>query len=142
MMELIKRYKGLAAYAFFGVCTTGVNLLAYFVCARLLGMSTAASTVVAWFLAVLFAFLTNKSWVFGSKSWTRGILMRELFSFYVCRLATGVLDLVIMLVTVDLWGWNDMLMKFVANMLVIILNYIASKFIIFKKGKEISDGKR
>ena len=142
MKRLIERYKGVLAYIFFGVCTTAVNLIVFFICARLIGLNTAWSTILAWFFAVLFAFITNKSLVFGSKSWERSLLLREMASFYLCRLTTGALDLVIMLVTVDVLGWNDMLMKFVSNLLVIVLNYIASKFIIFKKGKEISDGKK
>lgn len=130
------------AYAFFGVCTTIVNVAAYYVCARLLGVSTAWSTIVAWLLAVLFAFATNKSLVFGSKSWKRGVVVREIASFYLCRIATGVIDLGIMIASVDILGWNDVVMKMVANVIVIVLNFIASKFIIFKRGKEISEGKK
>lgn len=135
------RYKHMLAYVFFGVCTTAVNVFVYFLCARLMGLNTAWSTILAWFFAVLFAFLTNKSLVFGSKSWERSLLIRELSAFYLCRLATGVIDLVTMILTVDVLGWNDVLMKFVSNVIVIVLNYVASRFIIFKKGREISDPK-
>lgn len=136
------RYKHMLAYVFFGVCTTAVNVIVYFLCARLMGLNTAWSTILAWFFAVLFAFLTNKSLVFGSKSWERSLLIREIAAFYLCRLATGVIDLATMILTVDVFGWNDMLMKFVSNVIVIVLNYVASRFIIFKKGREISDPKR
>lgn len=135
------RYKHVLAYVFFGVCTTAVNVIVYFLCARLMGLNTAWSTILAWFFAVLFAFLTNKSLVFGSKSWERSLLIREIAAFYLCRLATGVIDLATMILTVDVLGWNDMLMKFVSNVIVIVLNYVASRFIIFKKGREISDPK-
>ena len=135
------RYKHMLAYVFFGVCTTAVNVFVYFLCARLMGLNTAWSTILAWFFAVLFAFLTNKSLVFGSKSWERSLLIRELSAFYLCRLATGVIDLATMLLTVDVLGWNDMLMKCVSNVIVIVLNYVASRFIIFRKGREISDPK-
>ena len=122
----------LIAYVFFGVCTTVINIVAYYLMAHPLALSTGVSTVVAWILAVLFAFLTNKVWVFGSMSWERRLLLREAASFYLCRLLTGALDLALMLITVDLWGWNDVLMKFVANIIVIILNFIASQLLIFK----------
>lgn len=141
MRELMMRYKHMLAYVFFGVCTTAVNVFVYFLCARLMGLNTAWSTILAWFFAVLFAFLTNKSLVFGSKSWERSLLIRELSAFYLCRLATGVIDLATMLLTVDVLGWNDMLMKCVSNVIVIVLNYVASRFIIFRKGREISDPK-
>lgn len=141
MRELMMRYKHMLAYVFFGVCTTAVNVFVYFLCARLMGLNTAWSTILAWFFAVMFAFLTNKSLVFGSKSWERSLLIRELSAFYLCRLATGVIDLATMLLTVDVLGWNDVLMKFVSNVIVIVLNYVASRFIIFKKGREISDPK-
>ena len=141
MRELMMRYKHMLAYVFFGVCTTAVNVIVYFLCARLMGLNTAWSTILAWFFAVMFAFLTNKSLVFGSKSWERSLLIREIAAFYLCRLATGVIDLATMILTVDVLGWNDVLMKFVSNVIVIVLNYVASRFIIFKKGREISDPK-
>lgn len=141
MKELLIKYKNVAAYLFFGVCTTLINIIAYYVCARLMSLDTAVSTIIAWFVAVLFAFLTNKSWVFGSRIWETNIILREIVSFYLCRLTTGIIDLFIMLVTVDILGWNDMLMKFLSNMLVIILNFIASKFIIFKRGRSLSNEK-
>ena len=131
---LIDKYRSFIAYGFFGVLTTVVNVAAYYVCAHWLGMGTASSTIVAWVLAVLFAFATNKVWVFGSRSWERRLVMRELLSFYLCRITTGVIDLVVMLVTVDMLCWNDMWMKLISNVIVIVLNYVASRFIIFKKG--------
>lgn len=86
------------------MCTTIVNVAAYYVCARLLGVSTAWSTIVAWLLAILFAFVTNKSPVFGIKSWERGVVVREIASLYLCRIATGVIDLGIMIASVDILG--------------------------------------
>lgn len=133
LKKLFTRYRSVVAYLFFGVCTTLVNIAAYYICARIFHLNTSASVIVAWFLAVIFAFLTNKSWVFGSKSWDIKTVTRELISFIICRAATGVMDLVIMLVTVDILHWNDMAMKIISNVLVIILNYVASKLIIFKK---------
>lgn len=133
MENEIRKYKDILAYLFFGICTTVVNFVVYYILARMMNFSTSFSTVTAWFFAVIFAFVTNKIWVFRSKSWKKKIVVEELSSFFVCRVATGVLDLVIMIVTVDILVWNDVVMKMVSNVLVILLNYIASKWIIFKR---------
>lgn len=116
---------------FFGVCTTAVNLIIYFLCARMMNFSTIFSTVVAWFIAVIFAFVTNKAWVFESKSWKWEIIGKELISFFACRIATGILDVVVMMVTVDILLMNDVIMKVFSNVLVILINYIVSKYIIW-----------
>lgn len=105
----------------------------YYVCAHPLGIGTSISTIVSWLISVAFAYVTNKLWVFGSTSWRWCLLLREVTSFYVCRLLTGVLDLGVMIITVDVLHWNDLLMKFLSNVLVVILNFVASRVLIFKK---------
>ena len=132
---LYAKYKDLIPYAFFGVCTTLVNLAAYWFFAHLLGLAVVPATVLAWGSAVLFAYLTNRKWVFHSEARTRGEIVRELAAFYACRIATGVVDWAGMYGFVELLGWNDLLMKIVLNLLVIILNYAASRLVIFKKRK-------
>lgn len=129
----MKKYKSFIAYAVFGVFTTIVNIATYNLCYYHAGMSNTLSNVIAWILAVTFAYLTNKVWVFDSKSWAWEVLRREVPAFVSCRLATGIMDLVIMYVSVDLMQWNAMLMKLLSNILVILLNYIFSKLVIFKK---------
>ena len=131
--KLFERYKSFIAYAVFGVFTTVVNIVAYNLCYVHAGMSNTLSNVIAWVLAVTFAYLTNKVWVFDSKSWAWNVLKREVPAFVSCRLATGVMDLVIMYISVDVMHWNAMLMKLLSNILVILLNYIFSKLVIFKK---------
>lgn len=133
IIELMKKYKSFVAYAVFGVFTTIVNIVTYNVCYVNLEFSNTISNIIAWVLAVTFAYLTNKVWVFDSKSWKWEALRREVPAFISCRLATGVMDLVIMFVAVDLLGWHAMLMKLLSNILVIILNYVFSKLVIFKK---------
>lgn len=133
LKKWIINYKDVILYLFFGGCTTGINIIVYWICARFLGIGVTTSTVIAWFFAVLFAFFTNKSWVFGSKSWENNIVKREIFSFFICRIATGIIDVMIMIVTVGLLHWNDIIMKVISNVIVIVLNYMASRFIIFKK---------
>lgn len=133
MIEMIKKYRGLIMYGIFGVLTTVINLIVYWLCYEKIGIANVPSTVIAWIAAVLFAFVTNKIWVFESKSTDMKTLLYEASTFVSCRLATGVLEIAIMYVTVDMMRFNGMLMKLFVNIIVIILNYVASKLVIFKK---------
>ena len=133
IIKLMKKHKSFIFYGIFGVMTTIVNLVVYNLCYYQMGISNTLSNVFAWILAVTFAYLTNKSWVFGSKSWAWEVLKKEVPAFISCRLATGIMDIVIMFIFVDILGWHAMLMKVISNVLVIILNYVFSKLIIFKK---------
>ena len=71
------RYKEVFAYIFFGVCTTAVNLVVYWVMAHAVGLDTVCSTIIAWFVAVLFAYVTNRKWVFISKTHTYKEVLRD-----------------------------------------------------------------
>ena len=131
--ELIQKYKDVIPYLFFGVCTTAVNVAVYWCCTHLFGLSTMSGTVIAWVLAVLFAYITNRKWVFKSKANSKSEIAKELVSFFGCRIATGIVDWLCMFVFVELWGMNDVVIKVMANILVTILNYVASKMIIFRQ---------
>lgn len=133
VLGLMKKYQSFIAYAVFGVFTTIVNIVTYSICYQQIGLSNTLSNVLAWILAVTFAYLTNKVWVFDSKSWAWAVLKREITAFISCRIATGILDIVIMYICVDILAWPAVLMKIISNVLVIILNYVFSKLIIFKK---------
>ena len=97
---------------------------------RFLSTPTVPATVIAWLVAVVFAYWSNRVYVFHSKS---GEILREAAEFFSARIATGVLDVIIMYLFVDVWGFYDVWVKTVSNILVIILNYILSKFFIFKE---------
>ena len=131
--NVLLQYRSVFSYLFFGICTTIVNILVYYICADILYLTTIVSTLTAWFFSVLFACITNKIWVFSSNSWNMTTLSREVISFYLCRITTGVLDLAIMTVTVDVLRWNGLIMKIISNVIIIILNYLASKSVIFKR---------
>lgn len=128
---LFIKYKSQMAYIFFGMCTTLINVLSYNVCYKILGSSNIKATVMAWFLAIIFAFITNKLWVFDSKLFSPKVLIYELIAFCVCRLITGFFDVFIMWVAVDKMDWKPTLWKIISNFIVIVLNYVASKLIIF-----------
>lgn len=132
--ELFEKYKEPVMYLVFGGLTTLVNVVAYYLFYELLSVSNTCSTLLSWFLSVLFAFITNKLWVFESKE--GGVaLLREAASFFGCRAATGALDLLIMWLCVDILAFRAMICKIGSNVIVIILNYVFSKLIIFKKGE-------
>ncbi|MCI8661472.1 MAG: GtrA family protein [Lachnospiraceae bacterium] len=131
---LLIRYKSFIMYAVFGVFTTLVNMLSYYLCFNTIGISNVPSTIIAWILAVVFAFITNKLWVFESKSFDSKILKREIPAFFGARIVTGILDVVIMYIAVDVMFWNSTVWKMISNIFIIIINYIASKLIIFQKG--------
>ncbi len=133
LKELLARYRGIILYAIFGLLTTVVNVGVYYLCFSVIALSNVVSTLLAWFISVLFAFVTNKIWVFESRSFEAVVLLREALSFFSCRLLTGALDLVIMYVAVDVMGWNEMLWKLISNVIVIVSNYCASRILIFRK---------
>lgn len=133
LKKLLIKYKSFISYVVFGVLTTVVNIVTYNLCYYRVGLGNTISNIVAWILAVAFAYFTNKIWVFESKLWKWQVLKREIATFISCRLATGILDIIIMYICVDIMQWHAMLMKIISNVLVIILNYLFSKLVIFKK---------
>ena len=128
------RYKELFFYAVFGAGATVINIVSYRVLANTFGKKYfLIANIIAWILAFIFAFITNKLFVFESKSWETQIAMKEFVGFLSARLATGILDTVLMWLFVSIISLDDTLSKIIINILVIIINYIASKFFIFKK---------
>ena len=120
MKELLMKYKEIIMYLVFGVLTTVVNIVVYFLSAELLHINYLISNALAWFLSVLFAYITNRKYVFESNSQN---ILKEAVSFFSSRLATGILDMVLM--------W---LFVFV-NVIVVVLNYVLSKLVVFKGDK-------
>ena len=132
MKKLLKKYADVLSYLFFGVLTTAVNYLVYLPCYNLLGWSAGFSNILAWIVAVTFAFVTNKPFVFKSHDWSWNVVWPELTKFLGCRIGSGVLETGILLVCVDWLGWNGNVWKLVTAVLVIILNYIGSKCFVFR----------
>ena len=132
MRSLWEKYKSIFWYLVFGVVTTVVNIVTYHLCYEVWGVPNVPSNIIAWVLAVAVAFITNKLWVFDSKSLAPGVLLPELWKFVSCRLVTGVMDTAIMWVGVDVLGGPGTWVKIGSNVLVVVLNYIFSKLIIFK----------
>ena len=130
MKELLMKYKEIIMYLVFGVLTTVVNIVVYFLSAELLHINYLISNALAWFLSVLFAYITNRKYVFDSKN---NQIIKEAISFFGSRLATGIMDMVLMWFLVNFNIVNDVVAKVVVNVIVVILNYILSKLVVFKK---------
>lgn len=131
--ELIKKHWDIISYLFFGGLTTLVNFLIYFPLFNWMHISAALSNGIAWVFAVAFAYLTNKPFVFQSHDWSRKTVIPELTKFVGCRVGSGVLETIIILITVDWLSWNGNVMKVITSILVIVLNYVGSKWLVFTK---------
>lgn len=126
------KYREALLYLFFGGCTTLVNIVAFYII-RKFGVSTYITNIIAWFLSVVFAFITNKLFVFESKNTSFKDSFKECFSFFLFRVISLVFDMGIMYLFIDLLNINEMVSKVFSNIFVIIINYVFSKLFIFKK---------
>ena len=132
----MKKYKEIINYLVFGVLTTLVNFVLYFIFSKIIGIDEIISNVLAWFFSVLFAYITNKIFVFDSKTDTIKLLLIEMGSFFLARVLSGILcDVGTFAVMIRVFKINDVIAKIVTQVMVVILNYILSKFVIFKKNK-------
>lgn len=130
--KLIEKHWDILSYLFFGVLTTIVNYVVFLPCYNLWGFSAMVSNVISWVIAVAFAYLTNKPFVFRSHDWSAKTVVPELSKFVGCRIGSGVAESLILLVAVDMLGWNGNIWKLMTNVLVVIMNYIGSKLLVFR----------
>ncbi|MBQ7953512.1 MAG: GtrA family protein [Clostridia bacterium] len=135
-INIYQKYKTQMNYIIFGIVTTISNIITYYILYNKLHIENVTATVIAWFVSVIVAYVTNKIWVFESKSLKPAILVKEVSSFFACRILTGFLDVGIMWIGVDLLLFNSTLLKIISNVIVIVLNYVASKLFIFKNKNE------
>lgn len=117
-----------------------MNLVTYFMLTRLTGTGESLATVIGQILSITFAYITNKIWVFESKTHGGKELLREMVSFYGCRAATFFIDLLVVTkLFIEIWDYPDVPVKIIGNVIIILLNYIFSKLWIFKKNKEVTE---
>ena len=131
--SLVQKHWDIVSYLFFGGLTTLVNFVIYYTCYNWLHMSATMSNVLAWVVAVAFAYLTNKPFVFHSHDWSAKTVGPELMKFVGCRVGSGLIETAAIFLTVDLLGWNGNVMKLLLAVIVVILNYVGSKLLVFKK---------
>jgi putative flippase GtrA len=128
------KYREVLLYLIFGVLTTAVNYAAYILFTRAAALPLVAANLLAWVLAVAFAYATNRRWVFASKT-TGAAALVEAGAFVAARIFSGVVDTVCMVLLVEWLHVHDMLAKILVNVLVIAINYVLSKLVIFRKKK-------
>lgn len=120
-------------YAIFGITSTLLNFVLYYLFTRQLGIGAVLSSVIVWFIVVFFVYVTNRQWVFGSDKQGRAEILKELLAFYFCRVLTGVLDWIIMFVFVDVLHFWDLAVKVSSICVVVLLNFLTSNFLVFSK---------
>ena len=154
MKKFFQKHKEIITYIIFGVLTTLVSWGTYAVFVNLLSMSVFIGNLLSWVCAVSFAYVTNKLWVFDSKSWKASVVVKEIISFVASRGVTGVIEIVAvpllaktgfdnifynilekMNISLGILFTDGIYSKIVLAVIVVILNYFFSKFIIFKKRK-------
>ncbi len=132
--ELIKKNKELISYVFWGGMTTVVSYLVLIPCVEIFKIDETLSNIISWIISVAFAYVVNKLFVFESKSWEANLVFREVWQFVSARLVSLVVaDIIIFKLLVDVCNFNYILVKLFTNVLVIIMNYVFSKLVIFKK---------
>lgn len=153
--NLLVKYRELITYVIFGVLTTVVSLVSFKIFDSILGENLyLISNVISWIFAVSFAYVTNKLWVFESKSWKSNVIIKEIIGFISARLfSLGVEELGLWLlvdifnigkISVDLFSFNingNMIAKLIMQVVVIVLNYVFSKLVIFKKKNNNGENK-
>lgn len=135
--ELYLKYKEIINYLIFGVLTTIVSLLTYYLLVFTIldpnnAIELQIANIISWITCVTFAYITNRKYVFNSKDKN---ITKEIIKFYSSRLTTLFLDMTIMFIFVTKLELNDKIIKIIVQVLIIILNYILSKLLVFKKNK-------
>lgn len=131
--SLVKKHWEIISYIFFGGLTTVVNWLVYFPLYNLLHVDSAVSNVIAWVVSVAFAFLTNKPFVFKSHDWSMKVTFPELGKFVSARVLSGLFETGCLFLFVTMLSWDGNIVKVVVSVAVVIINYVASKLVVFKK---------
>ena len=136
--DLYLKYKEIINYLIFGVLTTVVSLVTYYICVYTFinpeeAVQLQIANVISWFFGVTFAYVTNRKFVFESNEKNK---IKEASKFVTSRIATLLMDMAIMFIGVTLLKFNDKIIKIVSQVVVIIANYLLSKIIVFNKGEK------
>lgn len=131
--ELYLKYKSYINYVIFGVGTTIVSLVTFFIFNKLLNFNELIANVFSWIFAVLFAYITNKKYVFESSATTKEEIIKEAVAFYGARLITLGIEELVLLIGSTILNFDPMIVKLAAQVIVVIANYVFSKLFVFKK---------
>lgn len=130
IISLYKKYEEIINYLIVGGLTTLVSIVVYALCTKCFHINYMISNVISWIISVLFAYITNRIFVFKSKS--RDILL-EIYQFFKYRIFSFLIDVLFMYILVELINVDDMISKIIVQVIVIVLNYVFSKLFVFKK---------
>ena len=135
MNDLWKKYREFILYLFFGGLTTLVSIVSYAFCERVLGMDPLVANIISWILAVSFAYVTNRKWVFQSRAVSAEAVIKEVAAFYGGRLVTLAMEEAVLAVGIKWLGYDSIAVKIAAQVLVILANYFISKWVVFRERK-------
>lgn len=135
--NIYSKHKEIINYLIFGILSTIVNLLTYYILIFTLFNSNnpielQITNIISWIISVTFSYITNKIYVFQSNNEN---ITKEIIKFYSSRLTTLFLDILLMFIFVTIFNLNDKIIKLIVAIIIIILNYILSKLIVFKQKK-------
>lgn len=134
-----KKNKEILLYLFFGGLSFVVSVATYYLFNVVYSLDALIANVLSWIITVMFAFLTNRIWVFAKPTKTMREFITQMISFYAGRVVTLIIEEIILGIGIDLCGCNSILVKIIAQVVVIILNYVISKAFIFKKNHNIKE---
>lgn len=133
--KIYVKHREIISYIFFGALTTAVNFAVYYPLYNFWHVSPVFSNMIAWLAAVIFAFFVNKRFVFRNTDWSLRGIIKQGIGFAGCRIASGAAETVLLYITVDLLLFDGNLWKLIVSVVVIILNYLGSKLLVFRKTK-------
>lgn len=139
MIKIYKKYEELINYLIIGILTTIVSLATYYLLTLTIldtnnKVYLQIANIISWLASVTFAYFTNRKYVFKVKNKSN---IKECLNFYISRISTLLIDMIIMYIFVSILKFDNKIVKLIAQVVIIILNYILSKFIVFKSSKEV-----
>lgn len=132
------KYKEIINYLIFGVLTTIISLLTYYLLVLTIlnpdiALELQIANIISWLVSVTFAYITNRKYVFNSQNKN---IKKEITKFYSSRITTLIIDMFLMFIFVSIFNFNDKIIKLIVQIIIIILNYLLSKLLVFKEKKE------
>ena len=144
MIKIYKKYGELISYLIIGILTTIVSHVTYYLLTLTIldannKVYLQIANIISWLASVTFAYFTNRKFVFKVKNKSN---IKECLNFYISRISTLIIDMIIMYIFVSILKFDNKIVKLIAQVVIIILNYILSKFIVFKSSKEVENNGR
>ena len=127
------------SYVIFGILTTIVNLISYYFFSNIININYLISNTISWIISVVFAYITNKFQVFNSKDKRKDVMVKEFIKFVNCRLTSGVIEILLLFLLVDMMKVNDIISKLAIGVIVVVLNFIFSKIFVFQKVNQLNN---